>query len=285
MLKNVAGQIVPIFAYDSAAQQPKTNDQANITAYISKDGNTTLASTNDTNPTQYNSGDAAGMYFFNMTKEESNCDHLMLYPTSSTPDVVIDIVSVYPKPDYSDEMTTLAARMTTLESSFAAITAAVTAQTASIATMDTTLTGVTALLNPSTGAYYAYTSTTGGTYFEAGSMDPIDITLRFMNPMGSPAYNIAVFLKLNGNTMVLQNGTHVSTQELSFATDSNGEVTLPMFNENQFNEATARGLDNPPSYTLRIPHFSLRRVVALPGDSSNAADLVDIESIEKADDK
>jgi hypothetical protein len=116
-------------------------------------------------------------------------------------------------------------------------------------------------------------------------MDPKDITLRFVDHSGVPAANISVYLKLNGGTMVLTDGTLVSTQEISYITDSNGEVVLKMFNESQFNETIARGLDNPPSYTLRIPHFSLRRIIALPSTEGSAAGLVDIESIEKADDK
>ena len=58
--KNVASQKLAVYAYDSTDASSKINDQASITAQISKDGEATAA-TNDTNPTQLDPTAAPGI--------------------------------------------------------------------------------------------------------------------------------------------------------------------------------------------------------------------------------
>lgn len=94
--KNVAGQSISIFAVDSSGIE-KTGDAANITAYISKDGAAGVQ-TNDINPTEVDSVRLKGVYDFNLTQEETNCDKLILSADSSTAGVVIRPVIIYTVP-------------------------------------------------------------------------------------------------------------------------------------------------------------------------------------------
>lgn len=93
--RNKASQKVPIFAWDSGASSPKTGDAGNITAQISKDGAATAA-TDDTNPTELDSTDAPGIYLFDLTQSETDCNLLILYAKSSTANIQIDPVVLYP---------------------------------------------------------------------------------------------------------------------------------------------------------------------------------------------
>ena len=102
--KNVASQKVPVFAWDAAAGAPKTGDAANITAQISKDGAATAAS-DDANPTELEPTDAPGIYLFDLTQAESNCDLFVLFAKSSTADIDLDPVVDYPS-DIGDQVKT-----------------------------------------------------------------------------------------------------------------------------------------------------------------------------------
>lgn len=91
MDKNQANQKISILVYDNDGGVVGIADQ--ITAEISKDGSSFVSIT-DTNPTEV--GD--GIYVFDVTQEESNCDLFILVPnvpsgyyTSPTIDYVTDI--------------------------------------------------------------------------------------------------------------------------------------------------------------------------------------------------
>ena len=90
MFKNVANQGVYIYAHDTAADEPKTGDAANITANISKDGGG-VAGTNDANPTEI----GGGIYWFDLLQEETNADSISIISSSSTADIQIDPLIVY----------------------------------------------------------------------------------------------------------------------------------------------------------------------------------------------
>lgn len=92
--KNVASQKVAVFAWDTANDTEKTGDAGNITAQISKDGGATAAS-NDVNPTELDATDAPGVYIFDLTQAESNCDLFVLFAKSSTADIKIEPVVIY----------------------------------------------------------------------------------------------------------------------------------------------------------------------------------------------
>jgi hypothetical protein len=94
MFKNVAGQKVAVFAYDTDTNAPKTGDAANITAQISKDGGATAA-TNDVNPTELDATDAKGVYLFDTLQAESNADLVILSPVSSTANITLEPVIIY----------------------------------------------------------------------------------------------------------------------------------------------------------------------------------------------
>lgn len=97
MFKNVAGQKIAVFAWDNAAGEAKTGDAGNITAQISKDGGA-CAATNDINPTELDATDAPGIYLFDPTQAETNADLIVLYPVSSTSDIVLRPVLIYTNP-------------------------------------------------------------------------------------------------------------------------------------------------------------------------------------------
>jgi hypothetical protein len=88
--KNVASQIVIVYAYDLDNEQGKTGDAANITAQISKDG-AAFASTNDTNPTEI----GLGSYAFTLTQAETNADLVFIVASTTTANIQINPVSNY----------------------------------------------------------------------------------------------------------------------------------------------------------------------------------------------
>ena len=95
--KNQGGQKILVYARDTSADEPKGGDAANITAYLSKDA-ASPAQTNDVNPTELHATNAKGVYVFELTQEEPNCDVLMLYPQSSTSNVELEPVVIYTTP-------------------------------------------------------------------------------------------------------------------------------------------------------------------------------------------
>jgi hypothetical protein len=87
--KNVTSQKVPIFAFDQVAGAAETGDAGNITAQISIDGGSSAAVT-DTNPTELDATNQAGVYLFDLTQAETNGNLIVITATSSTANVVIE---------------------------------------------------------------------------------------------------------------------------------------------------------------------------------------------------
>ena len=88
MLKNVAGQKLIVFAFDSTTNLPKTGDAANITAYVSKDFGTVTV-LGDTSAAEMDATNAKGYYLFDLTQAETNADTLLFSAKSSTANIVV----------------------------------------------------------------------------------------------------------------------------------------------------------------------------------------------------
>lgn len=84
MLKNTAGQIWIVFAFDRTTNEPKTGDAANITANLRIDG-AAANPVDDANPTELE----GGYYYFNITQAETNGDSIVIVPSSSTADIQV----------------------------------------------------------------------------------------------------------------------------------------------------------------------------------------------------
>lgn len=101
MLKNVTGQKIRLFAFDTTTGAPKTGDAANLTAYVSKDRGT-LTALGDTTATEVSSTNAAGMYEFDLTQAETNADVLDFTGKSSTANIaIVPILNLFTRPQYS----------------------------------------------------------------------------------------------------------------------------------------------------------------------------------------
>lgn len=88
MLVKNAIQKIHVYAYDSTTGAAKTGDAANITAYVSLDG--AANAIDDTNPTEVDSTNMPGIYVFDLTAAETNCDSFALYAKSSTSNIRIE---------------------------------------------------------------------------------------------------------------------------------------------------------------------------------------------------
>lgn len=84
MIKNLTGQRWTVFAFDATTGLPETGDAANITANLRLDGGAANA-VDDTNPTELEDG----YYIFDLTQAETNADHIIICPQSSTTDIVV----------------------------------------------------------------------------------------------------------------------------------------------------------------------------------------------------
>ncbi len=92
--KNIAGQKFNVLAINSVTGLPITGDAANITAKISKDSGA-FASVADTNPTELDATNAAGVYVFDLSQAETNGNVLTIVPVSTTANVQIDMLNIY----------------------------------------------------------------------------------------------------------------------------------------------------------------------------------------------
>lgn len=92
--KNTAGQKFNVLAINASTGLPITGDAANITAKISKDFGA-FASLADTNPTELDATNAAGVYVFDLSQAETNGDVLTVMPSSTTSNVQIDMLNIY----------------------------------------------------------------------------------------------------------------------------------------------------------------------------------------------
>ena len=92
--KNETGQKFMVLAVNTTNGLPSTGDAANITAKISKDFGSFAALT-DTNPTEIDATNAAGVYVFDLSQAETNGDVLTIMPSSSTANVQLDMLNIY----------------------------------------------------------------------------------------------------------------------------------------------------------------------------------------------
>jgi hypothetical protein len=88
MLFKNAAQKIHVYAYDSTTGAAKTGDQAQITAYVSLDG--VANAVDDTNPAQVDATNMPGVYVFDLTAAETNCDSFALYAKSSTSNIRLE---------------------------------------------------------------------------------------------------------------------------------------------------------------------------------------------------
>lgn len=92
--KNKASQKIAVFAVDGTGAA-KTGDSANISATISKDGDTTPDALDDAHPDEI----GGGVYAFNLLQAETNADLVVVIATSTTSGVVLRPVIVYTEPE------------------------------------------------------------------------------------------------------------------------------------------------------------------------------------------
>lgn len=88
VLKNVAGQKLTVFAFDSTTGLPKTGDAANITAYYDLDDAGTTVLT-DTSASERDSTNAKGYYIFDLAQGETNGNKIAFSAKSSTSNIVV----------------------------------------------------------------------------------------------------------------------------------------------------------------------------------------------------
>ena len=84
MFKNTAGQSYRVFAFNRTTSEPVTGIAATITAKLSKDYGSLVASS-DVNPTETEDG----YYLFTLSQAETNCDDLAIYPESASSGVSV----------------------------------------------------------------------------------------------------------------------------------------------------------------------------------------------------
>lgn len=89
LFKNIAGQGLYLFAYDTVNNIAKTGDAANITASISKDGGSNAA-TATVNPTSI----GGGIYWQPLSQAETNANAIAINWTSTTTGIQIDPVLI-----------------------------------------------------------------------------------------------------------------------------------------------------------------------------------------------
>ncbi len=89
MIRNAAGQKLLLFAFDYTTGQPKTGDQANLTAYYSVDGGVTLSPLADTSAAQVDATNAPGWYRFDLAQAETDADEILFTGKSSTANVSV----------------------------------------------------------------------------------------------------------------------------------------------------------------------------------------------------
>ncbi|TWT35334.1 hypothetical protein KOR34_02240 [Posidoniimonas corsicana] len=87
LLKNTAGQKLCVQARDGAGA-PVTGDAANISCKVAKDHGS-LAALGDASPVELESG----YYVFDLTQAETNADHLLFVPVSSSGSTYVHVVN------------------------------------------------------------------------------------------------------------------------------------------------------------------------------------------------
>lgn len=99
MQRNVAGQKIALYAFDTTTSAAKTGDAANITPYVSKDGGAVTVLGTAT-VAELSSTNAPGLYELTLTQAETNADRLLFSAKSSTANVSLVPVQVFTRPPY-----------------------------------------------------------------------------------------------------------------------------------------------------------------------------------------
>lgn len=84
--RNVAGQKLELFVIDRTTGGPKTGDAANLTFYVSIDGDTTPDAITDNTQVEISSTDSPGVYRVGLSQAETNGVNLLFTGKSSTSD-------------------------------------------------------------------------------------------------------------------------------------------------------------------------------------------------------
>jgi hypothetical protein len=87
--RNIGSQTLELFAFDSTTGAPKTGDAANLTAYVSLDGDATPDALGDTSATEISSTNAPGWYRFDLTQAETNGKNILFSGKSATANIVL----------------------------------------------------------------------------------------------------------------------------------------------------------------------------------------------------
>src|SRR5687767_3045800 len=88
MQKNVAGQKLLVYAFDSTTNLPKTADGPNIRASVSKDF-AAIADLADTSAAELDATIAKGFYHFDVSQGETDGNVLIFSARSSTANIVV----------------------------------------------------------------------------------------------------------------------------------------------------------------------------------------------------
>lgn len=106
MYKNVNSQYIAVFAYDKTTGNPVTGDDANISAYFFRDG-AAVSVQGDGPPTEADATNLPGVYHWLLETVDTNFDFIAVLATSTTTNVVMDIVQIYTREKSTDDTVTL----------------------------------------------------------------------------------------------------------------------------------------------------------------------------------
>ncbi len=87
MFKNVSGQKLSVYCFNSTTNLPVTGDAANLTAYESLDDGSVTGLT-DTSASEQSASNAPGFYLFDLSQAETNASKIMFSCVTVTADVV-----------------------------------------------------------------------------------------------------------------------------------------------------------------------------------------------------
>ncbi len=87
MFKNVAGQKLSVYAFNSTTNLPVSGDAANLTAYESLDDGSVTGLT-DTSASEQSAANAPGFYLFDLSQSETNASKILFSCVSLTANVV-----------------------------------------------------------------------------------------------------------------------------------------------------------------------------------------------------
>ena len=99
--KNKRGQKIVFYAYNAKTLKPVTRDAKNIVGHLSKDTKVTKPIVEEY-PTELNVASHSGVYFYNLTQEETDAELIIFSAKSVTPDVVIESQFILVEPEVAE---------------------------------------------------------------------------------------------------------------------------------------------------------------------------------------